>query len=542
MQPNFTDSQMRQSPRSGRGYILFLSIIALLAIFLFLVMVNSFLCDDAFITFRFSKHLASGIGPVYNPGERVEGYTNFFWMILMALVIKLGGAPPFWSRIVAACFSLATLGLFLYHVARDSSRNRAIGIIFIVFLIFSSPFIAWTSGGLETAAFAFFIFAAILTYVKSLKEEKGRLSVISSLLFTLAAITRPEGVLAFSLAVGFLLAAVLLKKANLYRLVEFILPFLILYGIYFIWRFIYYGKLFPNTFYIKEPSSLLIPLGVQYYERFLIGCPIWIPLVFAIILAIRARLRGLSFGDYYIGTLFLVYSGYIIYVGGDFLDLWRFIMPLLAPFFLMLFHFSADDFRARLSKFELAIAVAALLIFAGFNYKAIQRSRSVSYDYNVDSIGALRNYVTEWSSVAKLLGKIGRPVDTLAITAAGIIPYYTDMYTIDMYGLEAANLSQYGQLKTFNRPGHRMTISLKYLYDNKPHYMVAHPVITDNQPRYFPFSQAQDLYPALLKEYTPVSMELPDLPGRYLNFRIRNDIVGKISHEMKTYKVDYWDQ
>ena len=43
--------------------------------------------DDAFITFRYSKHLAQGVGPFYNVGEHVEGYTNFSLMLLMALVI-----------------------------------------------------------------------------------------------------------------------------------------------------------------------------------------------------------------------------------------------------------------------------------------------------------------------------------------------------------------------------------------------------------------------------------------------------------------------
>ena len=34
-------------------------------------------CDDAFISFRHAEHLANGLGLVYNPGEYVEGYTNF---------------------------------------------------------------------------------------------------------------------------------------------------------------------------------------------------------------------------------------------------------------------------------------------------------------------------------------------------------------------------------------------------------------------------------------------------------------------------------
>lgn len=537
-----TDCEINPDSYSRPKPVFWLAAAILIIVFLILVMFNSFLCDDAFITFRFSKNLAAGLGPVYNAGERVEGYTNFFWMIMMAVVIKLGGAPTLWSLVIAACFSVAALILFLHHIFRDSRRNETIGFIYVLFLALSSPFIAWSSGGLETAAFGFFVFAAILTYSQSIKGERNRGLILSSILFTLAALTRPEGVLAFSLASGFLLVALTIKKVSARQLLEFILPFIILYGVYFIWRFNYYGKIFPNTFYIKEPSSLLLPLGIQYFQRFLIGCPIWIPLIPAMFIGIRSRLRGLSLGDYFIVVFSLAFSFYIIYVGGDFMDLWRFIMPLLAPFFLMLYHLSLCKTDDRFLKYKIIATITALIIFAGFNLNSIYRSQSISYDNNVDSIGVLRYYVSQWSSVGKLLREIGQPTDTIAISAAGVIPYYTDMFAIDMYGLEAADLSQYGRLEQFARPGHRMTISLRYLYANKPHYMVAHPLVTEGQPRYFPYSQAQDLYPALLKDYTAVSIALSDLPGYYFNFRVRNDIVSKINKEIKIYKVDYWSR
>ena len=49
--------------------------------------------DDAFITFRYSENLVDGSGPVFNPGERVEGYSSPSWMLLMAGAIGLGADP-----------------------------------------------------------------------------------------------------------------------------------------------------------------------------------------------------------------------------------------------------------------------------------------------------------------------------------------------------------------------------------------------------------------------------------------------------------------
>ena len=42
--------------------------------------------DDAYISFRYSRHIADGLGPVWNPGERVEGQR----FALLALPVEPG--------------------------------------------------------------------------------------------------------------------------------------------------------------------------------------------------------------------------------------------------------------------------------------------------------------------------------------------------------------------------------------------------------------------------------------------------------------------
>ena len=53
-----------------------------------------FLCDDAFISFRYVRNLLEGHGLVFNPGEYVEGYTNFLWVLELAAIWRLSGIPP----------------------------------------------------------------------------------------------------------------------------------------------------------------------------------------------------------------------------------------------------------------------------------------------------------------------------------------------------------------------------------------------------------------------------------------------------------------
>src|SRR5262245_16319000 len=77
-------------------------ILALFAIALLLPhgLAIGFLNDDAFISYRYAKNWVDGLGLVFNPGEHVEGYTNFLWTILIGVFVKLGADPLVVSRVL----------------------------------------------------------------------------------------------------------------------------------------------------------------------------------------------------------------------------------------------------------------------------------------------------------------------------------------------------------------------------------------------------------------------------------------------------------
>lgn len=80
--------------------------------------------DDAYITYRVARNLASGVGPVYNPGERVLSITTPGYMLLLA-------AGSLFSRnFVALGLILNALGLFavgalLIDLSRPSPLLRS---------------------------------------------------------------------------------------------------------------------------------------------------------------------------------------------------------------------------------------------------------------------------------------------------------------------------------------------------------------------------------------------------------------------------------
>jgi len=70
-----------------------------------------FVTDDAYISFRYARNLALSGQLVFNLGERVEGYTNFLWTVVLALGIKLGWGPVALSRFLGVALGIGTLAV-----------------------------------------------------------------------------------------------------------------------------------------------------------------------------------------------------------------------------------------------------------------------------------------------------------------------------------------------------------------------------------------------------------------------------------------------
>jgi hypothetical protein len=75
----------------------------------------AFVCDDAYISFRYSRHVAEGHGLVYNLSESppVEGYSNLLWVLWIAPFERLGLRPELASCATSIVCALLLLALVL---------------------------------------------------------------------------------------------------------------------------------------------------------------------------------------------------------------------------------------------------------------------------------------------------------------------------------------------------------------------------------------------------------------------------------------------
>jgi arabinofuranosyltransferase len=328
-----------------------------------------------------------------------------------------------------------------------------------------------------------------------------------------------------------------LKRTSINQLTMLLLPFAIIYGSYFVWRFNFYGKLFPNTFYIKAPGTMMIRLGMAYGWHFFVHCAPYIP--FALVVYRAFRSKRLIIGDINLLILMICvcYSIYVIIVGGDFMGLYRFMMPILPLTYILFYRLYSSSVMPRNTLRNKLPPIVALVIFAIINIISCVRSREISLAYNVDSIGVLKNYVNTWGDVGRLLLRISRPTDTIAVTAAGTIPYYSQLYTIDMLGLEAVDQSGFEFNNNFIRPGHVYMISSKYLIEAKPQFIIAHPQIVEGYSDKYPDYLTESIGSALRNDYTIASIKLPNMPWYNWQFWVRNDIIPRIPGPIKYYRI-----
>ena len=315
-----------------------LSFLPWLALLGWLSSVAWFLCDDAFISFRYTRNLLEGHGLVFNPGEYVEGYTNFLWILELAAIWGIFGVPPEYAAPwLSVAYTVGTVAAMLWWVVRlPSLRNRGlVGWMALGLLCSSATFAVWTSGGgLETRQFTFFIIAAVVCLSLYRYSRWGLL--IASLSLAAAALTRPEGLMLAACCFGwFAVQRLATGQRNLFKLaramIPLVAPFALLIAAHYLFRYAYYGEWLPNTYYAKHVRPWY-ESGFRYLTAAALetGLYLLLPLAFA---ALRTHWRKDRNGAYALALLcVVVHMAYLLPIGGDHFE-YRpldFYWPLLA--------------------------------------------------------------------------------------------------------------------------------------------------------------------------------------------------------------------
>lgn len=415
--------------------------------------------DDAFISFRYAQNFASGHGLVWNPGERVEAYSNFLWVVMLAGGLKLGVQPLDFAVVMS--FPLHLLGLILtFLLASRIIKDRFAALLVVVWVGTNRSFAGFATSGMETPLqYVLFTGTAILV-VKSLQETWTRPRLLGlGLMLASALLTRPDSII--------LVASVLLvfyvsqRKSKSCLLVDglfLLVPLIAITVPWLIWKVAYYGDIFPMAYHVKVRGLRDTGYGLFYVYLFVI-CHLLLP--FVVLAAWRGkwmwktdRILG------YLAVFIIVWTAYIVYVGGDFME-FRFFIPIL-PFIGIVIIYVI---RESISNRAVVAALAATLLLGNVN-NLFALEKTV-YGYGIESMNSLVSHIRgergDWEGIGKKLGEYFGDTDvTIAVGAAGAIPYYSGLRSVDFLGLcdgEIYKISQpFGMV-----PGHRVVAPLEYI-------------------------------------------------------------------------------
>lgn len=422
---------------------------------------NGYCNDDAYISFTYAKNFIHGDGLVFHRGERVEGYTNFLWLLFLVPWMKWLPAVDV-STIAIACgafFSVAVLVL-AYLLGYQERKHHWTNLVAPLLLSLDNTFHYWSVSGLENSMQT----ALVLLSFLFLFQTGKRSLFYAGIGFALATMTRPDSGIFWAVAAGALLIRAARSRGTEFSLADPLrlsAGFLLLLVPYLAWKMFYYGDVVPNTFYLHTGErALRIRKGSAYLLRFLEN-RFYVPVLGALSL-----IGGYSFRRAVLLLSVFVFCFYTVWIGGDFFPGSRFYFVIL-PFIYLLIQDAAASIAQRGLKSGLVAAlgclVAGAMVFSG------------SYGPK----GEYQDFVLTWAQddfsriqLAKDLSAVSKEGDSILSGPIGQIAYYSGMYVLDYWGVTDPHIARSGAANIAeNVPGHERT-DLEYLLQKRPVYII----------------------------------------------------------------------
>jgi arabinofuranosyltransferase len=400
---------------------------------------HAFGADDAFISYRYASNLVSGDGLAFNPGERVEGYSNLLYVLLVAAgLVFLPDDQAYGFSVCLNLLLVALTYLALLWIARRTLRGHGPLAAVALFSLTPSVWI-WTGSGMETPLVLLLVVLTWGTLELALETRSRRAGWALAVLAAVSVLSRADGFLVPLLAAGFCLLRGRRRLAlGIGAAAALTLALLVA------WRLGYYGYPLPNTYYVKVSGDLsdrissglsaLWQVGTQQglvvHVVILACCVVWV---------LRQQGRH-AFGRLPFEACFgIAWICYFVYLGGDVLfD--RFLVPIFPLGILLALRWSEEWTGNRLATTRLLFVVVALgaaqltplLVDPRMHYQTAKYDR--------------------WTTLGRHLRE-RHPDAVLAIDAAGKVPFFSGLRTIDMLGLNDEHIAHLDARSTF-RVGH----------------------------------------------------------------------------------------
>ena len=445
-----------------------------------------YLLDDAFISFRYARNLVEGHGLVYNPGERVEGYTNFLWTLFAAGFLRIGIDPFIGTRILGVGSYLVSTAAVSWLIVRDPMPRpiwkHVSPALAPLALILPAGYASFAGTGMETSFVGLLGLAVAWRGFLQPPHTRSARVIFAALTGALVA-TRLDCVPWVALAAGVTLwhpfarepeAAPL--RAHRVATLRLFAPAAAVLAVLLIGRFWYYGALLPNTYYAKVEGLQGLTIGWLYLKAYLAGSP----QVFVCLGLMAAGLVLAESGNVRRFILYAVlctglHALYVVTVGGDFMHyrLMFHVYPLLVAAAI-----------AGLLVVDRKHALIGLVSSSALVISSLAPS-VLDTQYHMESLEEMyRCCGLPGIAYGRRLKQVLPPDTVIATTMAGGIAYYSGLITIDQLGLTDREVARHGVVAKPIRRGHLKRASTAYLASRGVNLVIHHPrAVSCRQPR-----------------------------------------------------------
>lgn len=425
--------------------------------------------DDPWITFQYARNLVEGNGLVFNPGERLEGYSNFTWVLLAALAHLANLEPLGFARLVSVALVAKLLFLFAFFGRQCGMKHPGTAALLLAGCY---PLAVWTMGGLETILVAYLVMVLCLGCAWAQGRSPAMGGAATGLVAGLLVLSRPEGAMYMAVPLMvFLLCG--RDRSGALRFLACLGTFAAIFAVYTGWRWAYFGDILPNTVRAKVGGGPLATImeGFRYGADYLGGVPI-----FLLLLGVFGLRKWNSFAGHPPAQPLIVACAaalgiqvlFTIGVGGDWMPAYRFLVPALAPLAVL----AAMGMSGWHPLARTAVVVA--LLGGGLVQAKLNPQLNWCRWAAKESGGEL--LVAPLAEVGRHLGALDQPGALLAGTEAGVIPYHARMRFLDMLGLVDAHIASLpGGLHEKYDPG--------YVLSRRPDYIVLGVTLADGTER-----------------------------------------------------------
>ena len=451
--------------------------------------------DDAFITFRYSKHLAEGFGAVWNVGEvPLEGYTNALWMLLMAAPELLGIDTVFIAHFLGITFLGLNL-LFAWQLVLRLGASGAAALLVFLPVALNYTLLCYGTSGLETSMNGFLWTCMAYVVVDALEGRKmkgaGKSILLGGMAFLLF-LSRPDGLLMAFAALEFAFLYKVARRA--WAMAAFLIPS----AIFLLLKYNFYGQLLPNTFYVKG-LGLEMGDGLYYLAALVVVYGLFLPLGH-FLWAAAFRKETLSPSIAFLSVVCMLWLGYLVAIGGDYME-FRMAVPVL-PILLVL---GGEMWRRTGARRFSRVLAAVLVLFSGLHAAGHGRL------YQLGFVTPVHRAVSEGAppylglrAQAEGLSDLFSPDSSLVFASGniGAYAYENEFRWVDFYGLNDAWIARNGEYRDWG-PGHRVVAPFEHLLDRGVNlvsvacFHVGQPAVEG------PFSASREEFGWVLGEWRP---------------------------------------